>query len=239
LAKVVGPLQSVEARGKCGALVYNSWRGVQWCKTYVLLDPLPTAAQSSHRLAFKLASKAWKTLTDAQRSLWETYARQRSRPDWTGKQIELSGFAAYMSCNCYLSDHATTLLTVPPPQLVVPCTRTFQVSTDHVTTVIFTWGYPEDDLFHYSLQCRFHGPVSYGAKPDFKKARLFYEIDFSDGTIDCTGEVFHPLGRYGVWWRPVHILYGVYGSWEGTTIDDPWSEGEEKGLRILPQKPPL
>ena len=99
MAKVAGPLFSVEARGKLGSLCYNTWRDIHTVKTNSGPATQGTQKQIEVQDVLHELNSEWTLLTPYQRSLWDNYADKLLRPHWTGTPIRRSGFNWFVSCN--------------------------------------------------------------------------------------------------------------------------------------------
>jgi len=104
MAKVTGPLQSNEARGKIGALIFNTWRGLATVKMFAS----PTQPRSARQLAIRAflttCARAWAGLTSGQRSGWTTWANDHPHSDWTGQPLRITGEDAYVGLNVRMLD---------------------------------------------------------------------------------------------------------------------------------------
>lgn len=91
MAKVKGPLFSIDARGAIGsALVFGGWKGIPWVREWVIPQNPNTSEQQWIRLIFTQAVDAWHfTLTEQQIIDWQTAA------DASGKTM--SGFNFHLA----------------------------------------------------------------------------------------------------------------------------------------------
>lgn len=103
MAKVTGPLQSNEARGGIGALVFNTWRGISTVKMMKSPAQPRTARQLAVRAFLTTCSRAWAGLSAANRATWTTWATDHPVSDWTGQSKRMTGADAY-------TRHASRLL---------------------------------------------------------------------------------------------------------------------------------
>lgn len=91
MAKVTGPLFSLDARNSVGkAIVYSYWRGIQYVRGRVIPANPNTALQQAIRLLITHASQAWRNndspIDSAYKTAYNTFA--------AGKPF--SGFNAYI-----------------------------------------------------------------------------------------------------------------------------------------------
>lgn len=116
MAKAVGPLFSVEARGRAGPLVANTSRGNKYIKSQVAPSQPRTARQLWIRSLALTYVRLWQTLSDAQRLTWRDYADEHKESDWTGTQRRLSGLNWYVRCNVRLADAGQAAITDAPEE---------------------------------------------------------------------------------------------------------------------------
>lgn len=75
MAKVKGPLMSIEARGQIGkSLVFGVWKGVQWVREYVIPSNPQTEQQVNIRTAFSLSVAEFKALSETEQGKWNKAA---------------------------------------------------------------------------------------------------------------------------------------------------------------------
>lgn len=75
MAKVTGPLFSVDARGKIGdSLVFMGWRGLKTVRSYVIPSNPQTEEQMRVRDNFADAVEMWRALSGADQQAWRMYA---------------------------------------------------------------------------------------------------------------------------------------------------------------------
>lgn len=93
MAKLIGPLFSVDARGSVGdALTYAKVGKTNYAKRYTRPTNPQTAAQTAHRLGIGFISSLWKTLTVEQKATWNQLA----------DQLQLPPYHAFLKTNCKL-----------------------------------------------------------------------------------------------------------------------------------------
>jgi hypothetical protein len=225
MVKLVGPLHSEEARGRLGANVYGSWRGISYVKEHVDPRPEPTQHQLDWRDIWGTVGPGWKLLTNAQRNLWNDYADAHPHSDWTGKLVRMSGFNAFVKLNSWLASISQPFLTVPPIGLNPPIITGLMQFTIFTSQYII-WDIPSaGNPNQYQIQFRTAGPYSIGARPDFHYAITFVVGSFMTPMIMLNTQTeFTDHGLWGIWGRPVHTNTGVTGSWFNCDVilPDPW-----------------
>jgi len=107
MAKVIGALQSFEARGKIGAMVFGMWRGIQWARQHFIPANPQTAGQINIRTALKLMVAEWQAQTGTEQDLWSAAAK--------GKPV--SGYNLFMQAG--LDEYITQLTIAVTPASVV------------------------------------------------------------------------------------------------------------------------
>lgn len=77
MALVNGPLFSLSASGQLGeALVYSSWKGIAYVRTYVVPANPRSLAQRVTRAVMKFISEQWASIDAADQASWATLAAQ-------------------------------------------------------------------------------------------------------------------------------------------------------------------
>lgn len=74
MVKLVNPLFSNSAAGKCGGLIYQTGKYGQYAKGHVPQHKKPTEAQLQQNFFFGEASDAWRILTPEQKQEWNIKA---------------------------------------------------------------------------------------------------------------------------------------------------------------------
>ena len=96
MAKVIGPLHSDGAAGSIGnTLVFATWKGIKYCRAYVIPGNPNTAEQQVTRGYFTLAVGAWKQETTTVKTAWNTYASHNSL-QMTGMNLYLRAYTQYL-----------------------------------------------------------------------------------------------------------------------------------------------
>jgi hypothetical protein len=94
MAKVIGPLNSMEASGKCGDTIYYRNQHGQIARPVPSYSDPSTASQVSWRDAMTYLQTAWCTdalITDALRGMWENFGKTYPVKDRFGKDIYITG----------------------------------------------------------------------------------------------------------------------------------------------------
>ena len=112
MAKVKGPLFSLDARGKLAdELVYAIWKGLNYCREYVIPFNPKTAGQLTIREYFTDAVEAYQAELPATKAIWETAIKKLG---WA-----MTGFNYYVGKYIkYLRSHTGT----PPTPPFLPTT---------------------------------------------------------------------------------------------------------------------
>lgn len=210
MVKVTNPLNSSEARGAIGGLVYGTWRGIHYVRTRVT----PANQSTPRRLALRALSAqcthAWQLLSDADRRHWINYANSNCRPDWTGKSRRISGFNWFLKCNVLRLDIGSTIVSTPPVlKNTSPCFSL--LSTPSGSTLDVTWTLPPGcPAADYQLDLWLTKPLSAGRNPKIQDAKHILYVDAEDLTVN-TGYLFD--GSYGVFARTIREDSGLVSPW--------------------------
>lgn len=89
MVKCIGPLGSMSARGKVGALVYQTGDYGQYCKIHTPQRKKPSALQIEQNYKFGLTADKWRSLSDEEKKSWNILAR--------GKKM--TGYNLYIKLN--------------------------------------------------------------------------------------------------------------------------------------------
>jgi len=214
MAKVINPLLSVEARGRMGGLVYNTWHGVSYVKAHSGPNQPNTAAQLDARARLVTVGAGWRLLTQVQRDAWSVYADAHPEADWTGNPLRLTGQNWYMRCNVQLSRRSLDLID-SPPAVAAPDAITGWVAALTVADLTVAWTAPvETDIIDmWAL-----GPVSTGVDPKFEHA-TFYDAEIADQVTPHIIVLDVPNGRWRAWGRVVDIATGLTSPWQSSIVD--------------------
>lgn len=138
MAKVKSPLLSIEARGRVGGLVYNTWRG----RNYVKTNTSPTGQGTTKRLAAQAllttVSRLWKGIGATLIAGWNQYAIDHPVTDWSNAPGHNTGFNWYVSCNVRLSLLGLATVNTVPTVSAPPAIANLSVS--YATTALYMNG---------------------------------------------------------------------------------------------------
>jgi len=116
MAKVRSPLHSIGLRGRMAdGVVFTEWRGINCLRTFVMPSQPRTQRREQIWKTTPMVTRAWGTLTDAERASWEAYALLVKPKDPTlGRESPWTGYFAYVSVNKVLADAGLPLASHPP-----------------------------------------------------------------------------------------------------------------------------
>lgn len=110
MAKVTGPLFSVDARGKIGdSLVFMGWRGLKTVRSYAIPSNPNTEEQMRVRNNFTTAVNMWRMLSGYDQNAWRLFATGQPYSgfnDFVGrvkKQLDMNEVWALLR-NCEVTD---------------------------------------------------------------------------------------------------------------------------------------
>jgi len=96
MARVKGPLFSMDARGSIGkTLVFSIWKGINYVKRHSIPSNPKSAAQVSFRAMFTFLSQIWDGLSTANKATWDTRA----------DSLNVSPFNAFMQVSMTRWNH--------------------------------------------------------------------------------------------------------------------------------------
>lgn len=96
MAKLNGPLFSLDARGKLGrALVYSIWKGLNYVRKYIIPHNPRTDAQMLIRGYFTSAVNAYQGEDESTWNAWEAAVKRIGRP-MTGFNFFVGNFIKHM-----------------------------------------------------------------------------------------------------------------------------------------------
>lgn len=172
MAKVMNPLNSVEARGKFGGVIYNSWRGISYVKAFKSPVNPKTVKQSAIRSILADLTENWRGITQAQRDSWITYADTHPVLDWTGNTKRLTGLNWFLKCNIPLRRNAI-LYSGTAPTVAAPASVSGLVMTLVTGDIQIEWDAPTTG----SLAIEFY--FGYSASPGRKISKKDCTYTFS------------------------------------------------------------
>jgi len=119
MAKVTYGPNIVDARNKCGSVVYTRNRGGQIIRNKVTPHNPKSTAQQTIRTALTSIRKRWSyTLTDAQRAAWSSLQTQLTLSDVFHQAKSLTGDLWYCKLNLNLSLIGKPIIDTPPGSIV-------------------------------------------------------------------------------------------------------------------------
>jgi hypothetical protein len=110
-------LHSTEARGRVGAIVYNTWRGIATVKSKIAPAQPRTTRQLAIRAFCTTIARRWAIITGTQRDGWTAYSAAHPDTDWTGNPQRITGLNWFVRCSVRLLDLAKAVVDSAP---VVP-----------------------------------------------------------------------------------------------------------------------
>ena len=107
MAKVRGPLYSIDARGVIGdAMVFGGWKGIPWVREQFYPQQPRTADQVAQRTIFTAGVEKWHGLSSEQQADWQ---RAIERKGYT-----MSGF------NYFVSEYIKSMRLGQEPSITPP-----------------------------------------------------------------------------------------------------------------------
>lgn len=129
LVRLVSPFSAFRGKvmaafGQSGVVAYDSTKGAQMARSYVVPTNPKTTAQVNIRALLAQASAGYKALTAAEGAAWTAAANAIKRTNPVGLEYELTGIGLYVQVNMYrllaglaISDTVPTALL---PGVIVP-----------------------------------------------------------------------------------------------------------------------
>jgi len=114
MSLVINPLNSDDARGKFGQIVYDRWKNLRTARQYKPPTQANSASQIIIRANLTTLSQAFNQLTDTQRGLWRWYALQNRGYNSIGKIFYPSNQNAFISLNMHRLLFELSQLDEPP-----------------------------------------------------------------------------------------------------------------------------
>ena len=207
MAKVIGPLNSTEARGVIGGLVYNTWRGIRTVKRMTSpAQPRTQRALKIRALSIRLV-RYWQTLSDIVQAQWTAYATNHPMIDWTGVPKRLTGCNWFLGLNARLLDAGFSLVETPPT-VAAPDPLAAFAAAGGVAQCILTWTPTEGTNLLANIW--FQGPHSAGRSGKLERAHLAEYANGESGTLTLTNLL---PGTYTFWARVVSEDNGQVSTW--------------------------
>ena len=215
MAKLVNPLLSLEVRGKANGAIYNTWRGIAYCKSFASPAQPNTAPQLAARSRLVTYVNDWATLSDTERAAWNAYASAHLLSDWTGSPKRITGQNWYIRCNVQIDRLSGTPIDNPPATPAPDGLIDFEIAlaTGNVTA---TWTGPTTG--GTDVEFRVHGPHSQGAQGRYQQSVYLSNqpIETATPVIILTAPAD---GRYTIWARNVDPLTGLCSQWVSDYAD--------------------
>jgi hypothetical protein len=210
MTKLIGPLNSDEARGRLGDLVYGTSRGVRYARAHV--DPVQpnSAAQLACRGITRDATALWKTLGQEYRDGWNLYAKTVENPDWTGKPRRPSGYNCFIAACHVRAKYDFDLPTTAPTQDKPPQLRSAEVAYSAPNAVV-TWTLTDASRSVFQYCEVFWVPdVPIQNRPDIRQKVLHAHAPANDLTLSFPISV--PTAP-ALWLRLIDWTMGTVGPW--------------------------
>lgn len=210
MAKVTDPLRSSEARGKVGALSYNTYRGRHTVKTCGIPTGQQTAARIEARRKLIYWSQRWQLLSADQRRAWTEYGNAHPLPDWTGQPRRRTGHQAYVGLSVN-QDRCGVEPTGDPPSIIFPAPLSvFSALYDGVADQIdFTiQPFPSDPNLLVDIWRA--GPHSAGRYPSIKESGYLMTVQAmpaSPMSFGMTSFANVASGGAAAWTNPLHARF--------------------------------
>ena len=116
MGKVIGPLHSIQVRGKVGEILFRRWRDINtvsgWANN-------PGNGNAQGLIAFRLIQEEWSFLDEEERILWNKYGRKKIMDRGPFKPKRRSGYITFC-CNGYLAENCGVKFAKVPPNTIAP-----------------------------------------------------------------------------------------------------------------------
>lgn len=119
MAKFVSQIVS-EIRGSINGVTFARNRYGLYARSKASPVQPRTPAQAARRAQLTVLSQRWRTLDEAIRAEWRSFADELRRSDSLGQQYRLSGLQAYLQFNLWRALMGLTPQDNPPPALTAP-----------------------------------------------------------------------------------------------------------------------
>lgn len=211
MAKVVMPLNSLAARGKMGAIIYNTWRGLNTVKAFKAPVQPGSTDQLDMRARLTNATRAWAALSASQRTSWNDYATAHPMADWSSTALRLTGQNWFVRCYVIIAlcggTPPTTAPTTAAPDSITGAG--FAYVSGPPKKVTLTWSAPTDANSY--LQMWKTPALSTGRVPKFEMAEEFATlISSTSSPYDAVNPI--TAGRYGFWVRVLSKTTGLFSA---------------------------
>jgi len=158
MAKVTGPLMSMDARGQLGkTLVYLGWKGLKTVRTFVVPANPKTAGQTGQRTLMSDGVDGWHDtrLTGADKTAWDRFAKTLSSA--------MSGFNAFVRqyINVDIAGKTWVLMFGGAEVSEVPETQDFEINTTTGIAVSMRYGGSPSSLINTEAMAEDEGTGKY------------------------------------------------------------------------------
>lgn len=214
MAKVTGPLHSSEARGRMGALVYNTWRGINYVKIHT--DPATqfSDAQVTLRALTADVTVSWQALSAATRAAWYAYANKHPSTSCLADRTRLTAYNWYVRINVRRLLLAGAISSLVPAFELKHNISNLNYDTDPLVIYV-QWDFPaaySPATLYYEVYRT--GPHSAAVHANIKNARrrgyATYISQFFEDSVPAAG-------IYTYFVRPIHST-GVVAPWSRITV---------------------
>lgn len=195
MAKVVGPLHSTEARGRCGALTYNTWRGLHTVKAASGPGTQNTDKQTAIQACLAQTVQNWKDYGLAFYDQWQDYCDSHTVSDWTGRQRHQTPYAAYVQINFWRVWFQLAIWHYPPQvinEALISGIDAIQYETNVALEAVWSCsGDPES--WHFLVWM--YQTSSAARHPSIRDAQYagYWSPEFEDGSIPYDGDKYSHL----------------------------------------------
>lgn len=212
MAKITGPLHSVEARGRMGGLIYNSWRGISYAKAFAGPSQPRSERQLFIRAFVTQLVRDWQSITQLQRDDWNDYAAAHPEIDWTGNSRRLTGLNWFVRCNLRLIDLDQSPIDAAP-DVAAPDPVSGFAAADGVDAIDYSWDATAGT--NLSVDVWLYGPHSPGEIGQLPKAR--HNLYAAGESAAATTDPADP-GFYTVFYRTIDEDTGLDSTWQKDTV---------------------
>jgi hypothetical protein len=213
MAKVLNPLNSTEARGRMGGIVYNTSRGLNYVKGQTAPAQPRSQKQLSIRAWGSYLVRQWATITATERLHWNNYAASHTETDGMGMTKRLTGLNWYVRCNIRLLQNGFAIKT-EPPATAAPDPLANLTAGDGILSSAVLW--TATGGTDKTVELFVVGPHSQGRQAKIEMAKRTRVIEGESG-----GATIYNLtpGRYTVFARSLDEDNGLVSAWVSDTAD--------------------
>lgn len=234
MAKIIGPLSSVFAAGKCGNTIFsrNQW-GIYAREVPVYEDP-EGESQLLWRAAFKSCADHWTSgsgMTAALRNMWNQYAKQWPQKDNYGKVIQLTGRDVFIKCMIFRVYAGLGFHNAPTNYFYSIYTPSISFSQDATGIYATLSAYPTGDELFFCTRVLNQNTARFFMPKNYKTAGVFTSVDGHPFYVADNADLDSTVKRHFFRFRtidgsghpsPIQILY-LDGSRAPVTISCPCS----------------